>query len=84
MDRGVRPIYRFDRTQSCGRYRNDSQQSLLEITPVVLLVGGVAVPAVGALDALHLDAMVDEMERIECGDCGNRHAADEEYDGSYL
>jgi len=24
------------------------------------------------------------MERIECGDCGNRHAADEAYDGSYL
>ena len=31
-----------------------------------------------------LDAIADEMERIECADCGNLHAADAEYDGSYL
>lgn len=31
-----------------------------------------------------LDVLADEMEALECSDCGNHHAADEEYDGSYL
>ena len=42
------------------------------------------VAAVGTLDPFHLVGDGVEMERIECADCGNLHAADAEYDGSYL
>lgn len=36
------------------------------------------------LNCESLNASMDSMERIRCGECGNTHNPDEEYDGSYL